>query len=195
MKVEELDLLVSAFTTRDTQELFENHMNMAASIAGYFAKKCAPFLHYEELYQWGLIGLWDACRKFSGSRDEFSFYARRRIKGHIIDEIRNSTPLKRRKRTQSGVMPKFDTLDPNLSDADNSPLDELVHARVELKKVLESISSLTPREVFIISKYCFEDYSLREIAELLGLTEARVCQIKDMALDQMACASSAGLDP
>jgi RNA polymerase sigma factor for flagellar operon FliA len=194
--VEELDLLVSALSTpRDTQELFENHMNMAASIAGYYTKKCTPFLQYEELYQWGLIGLWDACRKYSGSRDEFRHYARSRIKGHIIDEIRNSTPLRRKKRTMSGVMPKFDLLDPNLSDPDTSPLDELVHARIELRKVLESLSFLTPKEVFILSKYCFEDYSLCEIAKILGLTEARVCQIKDKALDQLARASSAGLDP
>jgi RNA polymerase sigma factor for flagellar operon FliA len=95
----------------------------------------------------------------------------------------------------SGVMPKFDLLDPNLSDPDTSPLDELVHARIELRKVLESLSFLTPKEVFILSKYCFEDYSLCEIAKILGLTEARVCQIKDKALDQLARASSAGLDP
>jgi len=70
-----------------------------------------------------------------------------------------------------------------------------VHARVELRKVLESLNYLSPKEVFIISKYCFEDHSLKEIAQMLGLTEARVCQIKDKALDQLACASSAGLDP
>jgi RNA polymerase sigma factor (sigma-70 family) len=168
---------------------------MAASIAGYYAKKCVPFLQYQELYQWGLIGLWDACRKYRGTRDEFRYYARRRIKGHIIDEIRNSTPLKRQKRTQSGVMLKFDSLELNLTDSNDSPVDELVHARVELRKVLEALSLLTQREAIVISMYCFEDYKLREIADYLGVTEAFVCQIKDKALDQLARASSAGLDP
>lgn len=181
--------------TKNSQELFENNTNMVASIAGYYAKKCVPFLQYQELYQWGLIGLWDACRKWRGSRDEFKYYARRRIKGHIIDEIRNSTPLRRKKRTMSGVMPKFDTLEPNLADSGDSPVDELVHARMELRKVLEALNLLTKKEALIISMYCFEDYKLREIADYMGVTEAYICQVKDKALDQLARASSAGLDP
>jgi RNA polymerase sigma factor for flagellar operon FliA len=195
LEVEEFELFVSALP--NNQELFESHTNLASSIAGYYAKKCAPFLQYEELYQWGLIGLWDACRKYTGSRDEFPFYARQRVRGHIIDEIRNSTPLKRNKRTKSGVLPRLNPieLDPNLTSSDETPVDELVHARVELKKILESLNLLGYRKALILSMYCFDDHSLREIAEHLGITEARVCQLKDKALDQLACVSSAGLDP
>lgn len=193
--MEELDpTLPRSSTSSDCQELFENYKSMALSTAGYYARKCAPFISYEDFRQWGLMGLWDACCKFTGPRDEFRFYAKSRIRGQILDGIRNWAP-QRRQRTKSGVIPKFTELEPHLMASGDPPVDEVAHARIELKKILESLNILTSRELYIISMYCFEDQPLREIAKQLGITEARVSQIKDIALDKMVLASSAALDP
>jgi RNA polymerase sigma factor (sigma-70 family) len=193
--VEELDYALTRLSTSsDGQELFENYKSMAVSTAGYYARKCSPFISFDDFRQWGLIGLWDACCRFTGPREEFRFYAKSRIRGQILDGIRNWVP-QRRQRTKSGVMPKFTELDYHTMASTDPPLDEVVHARIELKKILESLDLLTERELYIISSYCFEDQPLREIAKQLGLTEARVSQLKDMALNKMVSASSAALDP
>ena len=167
---------------------------MAQGIAGYYIRKFTPFVPYDDIRQWGMMGLWDACCKFSGPRTEFVFYARSRIKGQILDGVRNSNPF-RRQRSLSGVRPKFEAIEDYSLAANDPPVDEQVHARVELKKVLEALNVLNKRELYIISMYCFDMHTLTEIADSLDLTEARVCQIKDMALDKLAMASMAAFDP
>jgi len=46
----------------------------------------------------------------------------------------------------------------------------------------DAISSLPERERLIISLYYSEEKNLREIAQVLGITESRVCQIQGQAL-------------
>jgi len=167
---------------------------MVYGIAGYYTRRWSPFVPYDEIRQWGMIGLWDACCKFNGSRDEFSFYAQSRIRGQILDGIRSFAPSHRQK-SLSGVRPKFEAIDNYSLAANDPPVDEQVHARVEFKKVLAALNVLTERELYIISSYFFEHHTLTEIADVLDITEARVSQVKDIALDKLAMASSVSFDP
>lgn len=62
-----------------------------------------------------------------------------------------------------------------------SPLDEL--HREDFKLALaEGISSLPEREQLVLSLYYDEELNLREIGEVLGVSESRVCQIHGQAL-------------
>lgn len=171
-------------------ELFEGHLDLVASITGYFARRCSIFLSYDEIYQWGMIGLWDACKRYVGPKDQFSFYARRRIKGQIIDEIRHSTPFRvRRKRSSSGVMPKVEPLDiARLASNDVLP-DELANINLQKARVAELLHCLTEREAYIIVMFFIEGRTLTDLGVELGVTEARVCQIKDAALDKLMLAA------
>ena len=48
----------------------------------------------------------------------------------------------------------------------------------ELKDLLaRAIEELSPREKLVLSLYYFEDLTLKEIGEVMGLTESRICQI------------------
>ncbi|MCP3921808.1 MAG: FliA/WhiG family RNA polymerase sigma factor [Desulfobacterales bacterium] len=63
----------------------------------------------------------------------------------------------------------------------DSPED--VVDRKELKKVLaEAIRKISEKEQIVISLYYYEELTLREIGEVLSLTESRICQIHTTAL-------------
>ncbi len=55
--------------------------------------------------------------------------------------------------------------------------------RAELKHVLaETIKTLSEKEQIIISLYYFDELTLKEIGEVLSLTESRICQIHTAVL-------------
>jgi RNA polymerase sigma factor for flagellar operon FliA len=74
----------------------------------------------------------------------------------------------------------FDTLS-NEASSQRSPEAELV-----LKRSLQqALGTLSEREQRVIQLYYEYELSLKEIAAVLGLTEARICQINKAALQKM----------
>ena len=134
------------------------------------------------MIQWGKIGLWDACNRYDGPEEEFIFYAKVRIRGQIIDEIRKETGYVRRAGPDN--QPEYrmvfdnDTVDRTLSENQLS-------ARQMLMKVLIRMADLTKREETIILKYYFEGLTQRELAAQLNISEPRVCQIKTKAVERL----------
>ncbi len=64
---------------------------------------------------------------------------------------------------------------------DTTPSDEF--DRAELKHVLaETIKTLTEKEQIVVSLYYYEELTLKEIGEVLSLTESRICQIHTAVL-------------
>ncbi len=54
----------------------------------------------------------------------------------------------------------------------------------EMKRILaDAINRLPEREKIVISLYYYEGLTLREIGEVLGVTESRVCQMHDQGTD------------
>jgi len=63
----------------------------------------------------------------------------------------------------------------------NEPLDSLHNA--DFKAALaEAISNLPERERLVMAMYYDEELNLREIGDVLGVSESRVCQIHGQAL-------------
>jgi len=55
--------------------------------------------------------------------------------------------------------------------------------REERRRLLRAaVLDLPEREVLVISLYYYEGMTLREIGQILGVTEARVCQLHTQAL-------------
>jgi RNA polymerase sigma factor for flagellar operon FliA len=48
-----------------------------------------------------------------------------------------------------------------------------------------AINTLTDREKLVISLYYFEEMTQKEIAQVLGVTESRVCQIRGDAIGRL----------
>lgn len=87
----------------------------------------------------------------------------------------------------SGVrkkMPQFsdeDLLNLLADDRENEPFQLL--SLEELKQVMaRAIEELTPKERTVISLYYYEELTLKEIGEVLGFTESRICQIHTKAI-------------
>lgn len=65
--------------------------------------------------------------------------------------------------------------------ADESPLEQISHR--ELKQViLERLKELPEMQRKVLAFYYAEEMHLREIAEVVGLTESRICQIHAQAI-------------
>ena len=62
-----------------------------------------------------------------------------------------------------------------------NPLDGV--ARNEMADIIaEHLQSLPQMQRQVLALYYFEDMRLREIAEIFGLTESRICQIHSQAI-------------
>jgi RNA polymerase sigma factor FliA len=68
-----------------------------------------------------------------------------------------------------------------LDEEENDPFH--LSSLKELKRILmEAIEDLTSKEKLVISLYYYEELTLKEIGETLGLTESRICQIHTQAI-------------
>jgi RNA polymerase sigma factor FliA len=74
-----------------------------------------------------------------------------------------------------------DLLNLLVDERENHPFNLL--SLEELKEVLtRAIDELTPKERTVISLYYYEELTLKEIGEVLGFTESRICQIHTKAI-------------
>jgi RNA polymerase sigma factor for flagellar operon FliA len=72
----------------------------------------------------------------------------------------------------------------SLISGDDNPFDRV--ATQELKKVMtDEIKALSEKEQIVISLYHYEGLTLREIGEVIGLTESRVSQIHTKAIKKL----------
>ena len=79
------------------------------------------------------------------------------------------------------IGPGDDSFSDSLADVNGSPLDGL--QKDDFKKSLaDAISSLPERERLVMALYYNEELNLREIGEVLGVSESRVCQIHSQAV-------------
>jgi RNA polymerase sigma factor for flagellar operon FliA len=217
--------------------LVEEHLPLVRNVVGRLAMSLPTHVTQQDLYSSGLVGLLNAVRNFNpNSGTSFETYARVRIRGAILDELRRldwvprSVHAKARKvqaairklEQQKGLPPSerdvAKALRMNLEDyqklldeirpatfvpldavggddedratpryesvmdhQQESPLDGT--ARREAAAMLaESIQELPEMQRKVLALYYYEDMRLREIAEIFGLTESRICQIHAQAV-------------
>ncbi|MGI6734221.1 MAG: sigma-70 family RNA polymerase sigma factor [Anaerovoracaceae bacterium] len=66
----------------------------------------------------------------------------------------------------------------------NSPEPELLYNELK-SKLMEAIDALNEKERLVVTLYYYENLKLREIAEILGITESRVSQIHSASIMKM----------
>lgn len=228
------------------QESIVNYAYLVRYIASRFAMRLPGSVLFDELISAGSLGLIDAVDKFDpGKHVSLETYARYRIKGAILDELRSMDTYSRsmRKKIQNisraakiiedekgrpanddeiskalgvdletyqnmltdihgaAVLSLDDFIKTKKNDAssqlrfqaglrgDDNPEDDFY--RAELKSVLAgAIKKLTKKEQIVISLYYYDELTLKEIGEVLSLTESRICQIHTAVLLKLR----AGLD-
>lgn len=218
------------------EELIVKCLPLVKSLAQRFAIYTSPCCDVDDLISAGVTGLLDALEKYdSAVQANFKTYATFRIRGAILDEIRNSKWAPRsiqekirnlqrvynrleqilsrppteeelscalgmsldqfhRMLIQIGPSTIFAGSQKEAEDSDLgswetsvgdpsavNPIDQIISE--ETRSILaNAIRSLSEKEKIVISLYYYEEMTMREIGEVLSLTESRICQIHARAI-------------
>ena len=213
-------------------------------IAYHMISRLPSSVQLEDMVQAGMIGLFDALKGYDISKGaSFETYARIRIQGAMIDEVRRCdwTPrsVYKKSRELSEAIRRVEKEQGR--DAKDSEVAEILELNMEeyynlvkdaagcqllsyedialaggsrdeykssdfnepYKRIQEEsfkcgladrIANLPEREKLVISLYYDEEFNLREIGEILGITEGRVCQIHGQALIRLRARMSEWVD-
>ena len=192
---------------RARERLVVAYSPLVKYVAGRTAAGLPPHVEEADLVSYGLVGLISAIERFDTSREiKFETYAITRIKGAIIDELRSIDWVPRSVRARAREIERANTkLEHRLQ---RTPTDEEMAAELELTvpelhesllaishssvaaldvgdlkdRIADSIASLPEREKLVIALYYYENLTLREIGEVLGVTESRISQLHTKAV-------------
>jgi RNA polymerase sigma factor for flagellar operon FliA len=183
------------------RKLLEQYTPLVRKIAGGFQRRLPRNVLPEDLIAAGMAGLWDAVRRNpDGPGESFEWYARVRIRGAILDELRAEDWLPRRARaaaeeasgTDAYIPPpavvRFDDVsewEQNRCLTDESSAEAVVAAKAALDAVAAAFELLPEREQRIMSQHYFRGVKFLDLAEELGVSAPRISQLHSVALARL----------
>ena len=221
----------------DRQQLVQRYVPLVKRVAYHLMARLPASVQFDDIVQNGLIGLLDALDRFEeGFGAQFETYATQRIRGAMLDGLRENDWLPRQLRREMrrieaminqlehefGRAPsekelaaalgmelteyqrvlgesrghqllyfedfnsdgEDDFLDRHLTDADADPLRILEEKNLQ-QNLVHGIERLPEREKLMMALYYEQDLNLREIGEVMGVTESRVCQLHSQAIARL----------
>ena len=230
--------MYTAHGVLDKQQLVVQYAPLVKRIAFHLMARLPASVQAEDLIQNGMLGLLDACGRFvDGQGAQFETYAVQRIRGAMLDGLRENDwvprSVRREMRRVEAAITQLEHLhgrqpnetelaaaldmpladyqrllgdarghqllsleDLNGHDGDDEFLDrhEAGESQDPLALLLEDdmraalvkgIEGLPEREKLVMSLYYEEELNLREIGEVLGVTESRVCQLHSQAIARL----------
>lgn len=221
----------------DKAQLVESYAPLVKRLACHLLTRLPASVQLDDMIQNGMIGLLDAIGRFEdGLGAQFETYAVQRIRGAMLDGLRESDWLPRSLRRdmrrieaaiheleqQNGRAPSEselaealgmplaeyqtmlqdarghqlvyiedfggsegeDFLERYMVEEGSNPLDLLEDADLRLNLV-SAIEALPEREKQVMALYYDEELNLREIGEVLGVSESRVCQLHGQSVARL----------
>jgi RNA polymerase sigma factor FliA len=217
--------------------LIQQYLPLVKTVVGRLAMTLPSHVNTDDLYSAGLVGLLNAVRRFDQKcGSSFENYARTRIRGAILDELRRldwvprsvHDKAKKVARVMQEVAQRVGNIptDEQMAKAMKLSLGEYEELLDEIRPAsyvcLDSVqehdgenggaaydviaddhqaepgSGIATREMAalieeqlqqlpemqrkVLALYYVEDMRLREIAEVFGVTESRICQIHSKAI-------------
>ncbi len=206
-------------------------------IAYHLMARLPASVQVDDLIQVGMIGLLDAVNNYDDTQGaQFETYAVQRIRGAMLDELRQCDWLPRSARktlrqietamnaleqrvcrapTEREVANELhvslddyqqmlldargcqllhyedmqggedeDFFERHCADDSAEPFAKLQDERFRAK-LIEAIGILPEREKLMMAMYYEEELNLREIGEVLGVSESRVCQLHSQAMARL----------
>ena len=221
----------------DREQLVQRFVPLVKRIAYHLMARLPANVQFEDLVQNGMLGLLDALDRFEeGFGAQFETYATQRVRGAMLDGLRENDWLPRNLRRElrriegaisalehtHGRAPSerelADTLGMSLADYQKTLQDARGHQLVyfddfagegdedflerhftdnnadpsnilEEKNVkallVKAIERLPEREKLMMALYYEQELNLREIGEVMGVTESRVCQLHTQAIARL----------
>lgn len=224
-------------TDTDVEQLVSDHLYLVQHIVHELAARYPRHVDRQELWSAGAMGLVEAARRYEGGTDvPFAHYARRRIRGAMLDSTRQrdwaTRSVRRDHREVETAAASFQrdhqrsATDADLADALRVHPDEIARRRaaadrgtvLHLDQPLQTADgvvslgdtvataavedcpegSLEQRELLgamrtavrhlpdvqrdVIERYYLRGERLRDIADGMGVTEARVSQLRAEAV-------------
>ncbi|MEK6735374.1 MAG: RNA polymerase sigma factor FliA [Pseudomonadota bacterium] len=220
--------------TIDKEQFITEFTPLVKRIAYHMMTRLPASVQVDDLIQAGMIGLLDAINRYEGTYGrQFESYAAQRIRGSILDELREADWLprsirKKMRRIESavntleqrnGCAPSEQELaielnmsldeyhetlqsargaqliyyedfqqedeepflDRLLVDSGSDPLNALLDDNLR-STLISAIDNLPPREKMVMGMHYEQEMNLREIGEVLGVSESRVCQLHTQAI-------------
>jgi RNA polymerase sigma factor for flagellar operon FliA len=225
-------------------KLVREHLPLVHYAVSEMAAKIPRHVSRDDLVSAGMAGLAQAARSFDPARGiNFDRYASTRIRGALLDELRDRDWASRSVRAKARkVASATDDLTASLGRAPSNSeiaehlgveaktvdaLNEDVHRAVVLNYdsmlgqgdaedimpsnhstpdsvlldrersayLLDSISALPDRLRRVVIGYFFEEHSMQDLAEELGVSESRISQMRAEALILLKDGMNSQLDP
>jgi len=152
----------------------------------------------EDLIAWGIVGLVQAAGRYrEGSELTFGAYAARRVRGQILDALRERVPLTRSARrayreareADPGLPPP--AVEVSLDRYMEHGLEPPVVARCRAtrdgrwERISREMRSLPPAERAVLVLSYGRGMTLKEIGRRVGLSESGVCRARSRALGRL----------
>jgi RNA polymerase sigma factor for flagellar operon FliA len=200
----EVDVAESALPVGDDRIIA--HLQFARAVASRSIDPRCRGADREDLIAWGLVGLVQAARRYRGDRGaSFGAYAARRVRGQILDALRERDPLTRSARRAFRAAQRASEDGGGPSPA-NPPYVEVsldrigdvaqVHRAPEHRderwpQVASALRDLSPLERRVLVLSYGRGLTLREIGGEIGLSESGVCRLRARALAKVRSACAA----
>lgn len=180
--------------TPQQKKLVEDHIGWVKMHACRIAKtsNLPACVSIDDLLSYGCLGLMEAAQRFDPSRGTlFTTFARRRVRGSMLDGLRKADWLPRNMRQEvkgsdrlavrhiSLSMPILENGRERgfVSDLLEAPGSDSSHSIAERAEMVDlAMRKVHGKHRVIIQKYFFEHKTMAEIGEELGLSESRISQ-------------------
>ena len=219
------------------EQLVQRFMPLVKRIAYHLMARLPPSVQFDDLVQNGMLGLLDAIDRYQECFGaQFETYATQRVRGAMLDGLRENDWLPRNLRRElrrieaaisqlehaHGRAPSErelaealgmtladyqktlqdarghqlvyiedfsgegdeDFLERHFTDNDADPASILEERGVK-QLLVSAIGRLPEREKMMMALYYEQDLNLREIGEVMGVSESRVCQLHSQAIARL----------
>ena len=190
----------NTLTNTPTREELTVYMPLVHQVVCRVLRKLPPNVLRDDLVAAGAFGLIDALRKSVERGPAFDWYARIRIRGVVVDELRSQDWLTRRARTRvakaqaqgeggGAAVVGFDDLPESQAhafvDETMASPQEQVERRMDRVALERAVQLLPEREANIVGWHYFEGVPFKVIAARLGVSEPRVSQLHARAMGRL----------
>jgi len=175
------------------------HLGFARAVASRSLDPRCRGADREDLIAWGVFGLVQAARRYRGDLGApFGAYAARRVRGQVLDALRERDPLTRTERRAFREQQKIsEDVPPPYVEISLERLAELgdgdvVTSAARARRadprwpgVAVALRALAPLERKVLVLAYGNQMTLREIGARVGLSESGVCRVRGRALRKL----------